>query len=868
VIAVFVVAAIVVVGLRGGTESVPGTPRGAPNSRVWVASARPMGGESDELPAARSTLAVTLMGGGEAEVCILGFASGASAECRRVSGVARFEVAGGGTYVITATSGSRSATRPVFAPIGATVPVSLTLVNVHSMKCSARDALGGEIAGATFISDVGASVTDDRGDAVVPIGASRSEPLVVAPGYASARATVIEGVGCVARLVPAGSMVGILDKVGSPATAWSSVAVEAMPSSGPALADQQPSRERTSHVPGLSGLVEIRPIDETTAAFRIDGLMPGAYRISAMGDDVSSAEDRLFEVGVGAEVDVGTVALTPQKGVIGTIHHGADPCNEGKAELSSVVRSYEASIQRGTTRFRSVPDGLYDVDVACEAPAGRRRIRSGIDLSSDRRTFDVDLAEGAAVTIRVVDEQANPVPDVVVSMREWGVSSAAAGRGTAQPVVLHGLTDANGETVLRGVVTEIRYGVTMAGDSVWASRGPAVKLYLEAGATAADVTLVVGRRATVGGLVLAGEDQRPVPGVELEFHKKDRHAETIPGGLDASAFSRGTRVTSDEDGSYETVIAEGNWTFEARDWSGAEIPIVSNDSVFIVGQARHVVDVTVDSTGGLSLHGRVRGAEGAQPGDAVIVGLKAEIASIAEGLPAVVLLGHGVILAMTDDVGRFKVDWIRPGAKVVAVGGRGEVSPIFTVTSAGTEALLEFAEVWSLTFDLPQRVVGSGVAWCVVSLSDGAVSSVWDRGQTRGVAIDVVGLPRGGYSMLARYGRTGEVARLDFVVPGTARLPLPFRDPLRLVGRLTRGGEPLPDWVVGSSGACFDDGAVVSTDLTGEFELELADPLPQRLVYGRPRISGDLGLRSMGSLPVAQFDADVRVLDLGVLEMD
>jgi hypothetical protein len=755
--------------------------------------------------------------------------------------------------------------------------ISVVLSDARTVECVAHDAMGGEIEGAMFMSDVGGVLAGSTGRGAVLVrgkvvesgelghGSEIGEIVVAAPGYVASRAIVDANGDCVARLVPASAIVGLIDTQDVPDMPWSSLTVRPIPSGGSALLSDPVTAVAAHEAQPWGSFVELQIVSPTTAAFRIDGLPPGAYRIAVTAQGAAASQGAIHEVGIATEVDVGTVRLYAQRGLVGSIRHGPEPCAKGKSVLKTFVGSFEATIQHGVATFASVPSGLYDVDVTCESPVGHRRIRSGVEVDEDTRKFEVDVAEGAVIRARVVDGAGRPVAGVVVSARESGLSSLVLGRSAAQPVGLEAVSDSNGDAELRGAVEGIRYHVSASADPRWVSM-QRVSIHVDPGQADVNATLVVvARPPTVTGTVVAQGSEVPAPGLELHFIPK--HEEPIPGGIVLPGFMRGLRVETRWDGQFEARLSEGDWELEAHDWTGAVVAVTASRTFSVPGDTDAALDVRVDLSGTFAASGRVRGADGAPASDVVIVGLSGDLAAIAEDLSATEVLRRGAVLALTDEDGRFEIDGIRSGAKVLAIDSAGQASRPETVRVASETLLLELRRVWTMSFTVPKRLQGDGIGWCVVGRTGPTVNSLWDRGQTTGDRVDVSGLPDGEYSVLARAGEANEVARLDFALPGTTKLRLPFRDPPRLVGRLVKQGEPLADWLVGATGLCFDDGAVVVTDLDGVFTVDAFDPLPDHLLYARPQSPDDRGLRSVGSLPIPSFDADLRTVELGDLEL-
>jgi protocatechuate 3,4-dioxygenase beta subunit len=287
------------------------------------------------------------------------------------------------------------------------------------------DATGGPIAGA-HVRAVRAlppilaidTTADGDGRFRFPLHAGFIEIVATAEGYARGSVEATAPGEVELRLVPGSSVEGtvVSAESGEPV---GGVEVKAI------------SRRNPQRALAEGG------ISEANGRFRITGLEPGSYALSAVGDGLYGADDRPLQLGLadhrdGVVIEVRRAAQLAGRVVIDT---DRQPCRQGTVaigqpspdqpmpspeEIAAVTGGLQieratapghtANIEAdGTVRFPAVPDGYYFVQVSCRSHrlrAGPRLLRVG---DEDLQDLAWTVSPAASVLVRVVDERGTPI---------------------------------------------------------------------------------------------------------------------------------------------------------------------------------------------------------------------------------------------------------------------------------------------------------------------------------------------------------------------------------------------------------------------------------------------------------------------------
>ncbi len=273
--------------------------------------------------------------------------------------------------------------------------------------------------------------------------------IAEAAGYTQARATAVAPNRAVElRLVPAATIEG------------SVVTAQALaPVAGVEVRAAPASRPNSALFPGS-------PTGES-GEFRLEGLAPGSYALSAKGEHVLGRLLRPIELEVadhvrGVVIEVGAAASVRGRVVV---EREDTPCREGlvalgepsplqqqptAAEVESAAGlaigpEQVADIRPdGSVLFAGVPPGSYFASVRCTG----HRFRTGPTLLTVGREPIADLVwvvtSGARLRVRVVDSRGAPLADTPLFLR-WPANDARA-----RPISAH-RSDAAGSFEIAGL---------------------------------------------------------------------------------------------------------------------------------------------------------------------------------------------------------------------------------------------------------------------------------------------------------------------------------------------------------------------------------------------------------------------------------
>jgi protocatechuate 3,4-dioxygenase beta subunit len=186
---------------------------------------------------------------------------------------------------------------------------------------------------------------------------------------------------------------------------------------------------------------------DESGAFRLDGLVPGAYKAYAEADDaVGHAEEQVL-LGLGETSAPIVIAAHPAFFVEGTIAvAGGASCSQGRVNLHDRVHARDsAGVTEGdgVVRLRGLLPGEYEVNVRCDdhVPAERYEPITIADESVSGVRWEV--TRGRSIRGQVVDPAGKPVAGVDVSAQpradpgqpraqrtssSWGVQTDDGGR--------------------------------------------------------------------------------------------------------------------------------------------------------------------------------------------------------------------------------------------------------------------------------------------------------------------------------------------------------------------------------------------------------------------------------------------------------
>jgi len=460
--------------------------------------------------------------------------SAPSAPCTRSDEGGRYafsELAAGGYFIAASADGygpgSAHGGEPVYLAEGrASSGVDIALARGGArVRGSVVDATGGPIGHARVRAlrlqpprlslD---TVADAQGQFELWVQPGFIALSAEAEGYARASQRATAPTEVELRLVPGGSIEGVVvnARTQQPVAA---IDVRAAPPENPQLAMARGA------------------ISDGDGRFRIEGLEPGAYLLTARGERLLGTPAQSIELGVAEQRSGVVIAVADAAEVSGRVLiAGADaPCQQGLVSLgmqsplqpapspeelahfgntleaiaSAVGPEQVADIRSdGSVHFPGVPPGFYFVNVQCFShllEAGPRLLRV-----MDQPIADLDwrVARGGELTVRVLDQRGAALPEVEVVLEH---------PTTTSHVVSSLETDADGRCHIDGLAPG-RYRVR-------AGREPEAAVSVEISAQrAAEATL---RLADSGMILVEIADERGHPLDALSVHGTQR-ASTPP----------------------------------------------------------------------------------------------------------------------------------------------------------------------------------------------------------------------------------------------------------------------------------------------------------------------------------------------------
>lgn len=339
-------------------------------------------------------------------------------------------------------------------------------------------------------------------------------------------------------------------------------------------------------------------------------------------------------------------------------------------------------------------------------------------------------------------------------------------------------------------------------------KGRAGSVTLEEGGLAAGVEVRLRRGSTLSGRVLEAGTARPVPDAAVEAEAQ--------GGEPMFRFGDegGSSARTDVDGRFEIVgLAPGSYSVSASHPDFAE----AAETVQLKGQA---ATVELRMGRGSRLSGVV--VTGGRP----VPGANVALAAAGEGFGGP--FGPGGQGVTSDDGGRFRFERLTPGRYTLTATLRGQTSsPVEAVlqgSASRDDLVLELgggATIRGLVKGLAEaerggvRVSANGPEQYFASARTGADGS-----------FELVGAPVGPISLTARVGDfasgTRSAAGQVAVPEGQAEVSaeIVFETGLRIDGRFTRAGEPVPEAHVTAFPRGGGSSASATTDAAGSFSLE------------------------------------------------
>lgn len=482
---------------------------------------------------------------------------------------------------------------------------------------SVNDITGGAVAGALVVSEDGPAravgTSDARGEFALWVEPGPVRVEATASGYAPGWATgpapghifkihLVPGATLVGRAVLAGGETPVADAV------IEGIQVEGGINRASARTDEQ-------------------------GRFRIDGLMPGRYRVEATSEGREGYSRSSVTLGMGETSAEVLVELDPAYLVRGRVIDKAtgEPCPGGQVTITDAKQAEfsQAPIEPdGWARMASVIPGTYRVEVSCKDHVERDDYPTITIKDRDAPPLTWEVDKGASVRVEVVDGQGRPVTKGTVWAfgTEPGASSSSVDRA-----------ELDGTFLLAGLKPG---GYNLAVHA--ASGGRAGKEFTASLGREERVRIELPAAGVIDGVV-EDEAHRPVPNVQV-LASGPRHASAR--SLDDGTFSltglpSGEYAVRASDGSARRFVAEGD---EAR---VVKVSVAAPDHV--------TVKVTIQGRTGV-IEGRVTDSADKPVTDAFI-----DFVLSAGGTGVPRYLGSNRVPVITDTDGHFMIDGLAEG---------------------------------------------------------------------------------------------------------------------------------------------------------------------------------------------------------------
>ena len=492
------------------------------------------------------------------------------------------------------------------------------------VKGRVADATGGVVAGAMVATESGdaagrgLTTSDAKGEFTLWVDPGSVRLAATAVGYAPGHATgpapghfftiyVVPGAVLVGRAVIAGGETPVIGAL-----------VEAI------------------QVEGGGARASTRSAADGT--FRIEGLVPGRYRIEANAEGRAGYSRASVTLGMGETSSEVIVELDPAYVVRGQVveKDGGAPCTGGSVTITDHAQNEfsQATIEPdGWARMASVIPGTYKVEVRCKGHVERDEYPPLTIARADAPPQRWEVEKGASVRVVVVDGQGNAPLRVEVDAYPTGPEGGPS-VGTDHP-------EADGAFLLAGLKAGPYNVLVHAQDG---SRG--TQEITVTGSREERIKITLPLSGAIDGVV-EDADHRPVANVQVSA--------SGPGHAAARSL---------DDGTFTLLgLPPGEYLVVANDRAGRR-PGADDDAkkappppkVTVTAQARARARVVVESRAGV-IEGRVVDASG-QPIIDAFLDVGRAVGS-GGGVPR--YGGSNRPPVITDPEGRFKIENLAEG---------------------------------------------------------------------------------------------------------------------------------------------------------------------------------------------------------------
>ncbi len=559
--------------------------------------------------------------------------------------------------LLPATPLTISAFAPRFAPVGYHDPkgaaairlvegeqrTGVDLVLGHAgvpLQGSVSDVTGGAVSGALVVSEDGpnrsVTVSDAKGAFTLWVQPGHTSVEATAAGYAAGSAYGTAPTHFFAiHLVPGGTLVGRTVIAGKDEPV-ADVFVEGI------------------QVEGSWMRASARTDEE--GRFRIDGLLPGRYRVEATSEGREGYSKVSTTIAMGETSSEVLVELDPAYLVKGRVVDKAtgEPCKGGQVTITDRKQneySQAAIDPDGWARMPSVIPGTYRVQVSCQDHVPRDDYPQVIVADKDMAPLTWQVDAGARVVVEVVDSEGRPVTKGTVY---------ANGMGPDLPFGYAEHPEADGTFHVGGLKAG-EYNI-----SVRISEGGEARKTITTSLDREEHVRIELPAAGVIDGVVEDADHRPVAGVRV-FASGPGRDFTI--SADDGTFS----LAGLSPGDYEVNVQEMRQPGEPKDDHTAKATVAAGEHA--------KVTLTVEARSGV-IQGRVIDGTGAPVTDAFIDFSSGGMGALVPRYDS----GHAPIVTDTD--GHFTIEGLADGDYGVRASRKGGNEAVADHVKPGTRDLV------------------------------------------------------------------------------------------------------------------------------------------------------------------------------------
>jgi protocatechuate 3,4-dioxygenase beta subunit len=368
--------------------------------------------------------------------------------------------------------------------------------------------------------------------------------------------------------------------------------------------DHAPLADASVFVHESSAWHEVGPaISDADGNFRVEGLMPGTYRLEVRHDEAYGTASESAVLGLGETSAPIVIAAHPAFLVAGTVEFAdGEPCPGGRVQLAQRTGTTRvANIEPdGRVHVQGVLPGSHDVTIECHGAAPLPEYPAVVIVDAPLPGQRWQVQRGQAIRGEVVLATGEGVPDLWI--RAETQPDPAAPRAHTSGNIVNGQSEADGTFTLAGLLPG-RYTLRVGSHEYPEAEQP-VQLELRAGHDLEGVRITLPATGELRGTV-KDSDGAPVKAVEVQ----------LLGGR-----GQATTRTADDGSFHLAHVAAGEYRAIARaDGHPLRSPGSAGEGVPVqvrVGEVEDVELVVVVQRG--EIRGRVLGGDSGPVVDAFV----------------------------------------------------------------------------------------------------------------------------------------------------------------------------------------------------------------------------------------------------------